>query len=323
MFETQLIKVLPHVDGGWFWNRYHATPYTGCAYSCAYCYNFETGTTPGLIDDYLEKFEADLRHLPVDVITIGDYQPIEKETRAIRSMLELCARHRFPVHLVERDPLVARDTDLLVKVKERAGWAAVSVSLLAAPDSGTREQDALRALEPDAPPSRERLSAMKTISGAGVLTGSAFMPVVPFLFDSESNIGAVARATRDSGGKYLLFGDFTLPRPFDGLFFSSLEPGFSEEAGKISTLYAPDAELHYRLYLAGIDAAVRKYCREFGLEENIQRPTDFFPEQVRAAKEEAGKLFLRSRDLYLAGHQESEWQETLAAARRLDISPIA
>lgn len=318
MPETKIVKVLPHIDGGWFWNRYHATPYTGCAYSCAYCYNFETGTTPGLIDDYLERFEADLGRLPIDVITIGDYQPIEKETGAIRSMLELCARYRFPVHLVERDPLVARDTDLLVSVKERAGWAAVSISLLAVPGSGNKEQEALRALEPDAPPSRERLSAMKTISSAGVLTGTAFMPVVPFLFDSESNISAVARATSEHGGTYLLFGDFTLPRPFDGLFFSSLETGFREEAEKIGKLYAPGGELEYRLYLAGIYAAVRKSCRELGLEDHIQRPTGFFSEKSRAAKEDAGNLFLRSRDLYLAGHQENEWQEALAAARELD-----
>lgn len=323
MAETQLIKVLPHVDGGWFWNRYHATPYTGCAYSCAYCYNFETGTTPVLVDGYLEKFEEDLRHLPVDVITIGDYQPIEKETGAIRAMLKLCAKHSFPVHLVERDPLVARDADILVSVKEKAGWAAVSVSLLTVPGSGTREQEALATLEPDAPATRERLQAMKKLSSAGVLTGTAFMPVVPFLFDAESNISAVARATSESGGKYLLFGDFTLPRPFDGLFFSSLEAGFRQEAEKINKLYAPGGELRYRLYLAGINAAVRKSCGEFGLEEHIQRPTDFFPEQCRAAKKEAGKLFLRSRELYLTGHQESEWQEALAAARQLDLSPIA
>lgn len=318
MPETQLIKVLPHIDGGWFWNKYHASPYSGCAYSCAYCYNFETGTTPVLIDGYLEKFEKDLRRLPVDVITIGDYQPIEKETGAIRAMLKLCAKHRFPVHLVERDPLVARDADILLNIKNKTGWAAVSVSLLTVPGAGTREQEALAALEPDAPASRERLQAMEQLSSAGVLTGTAFMPVVPFLFDSQSNISAVARATSAAGGKYLLFGDFTLPRPFDGLFFSSLESGFREEAEKINKLYAPGGELHYRLYLAGIDTAVRKSCGEFGLEEHIERPTDFFPEPVRAAKAEAGKLFQRSRELYLSGHQESEWQEALAAAWELD-----
>ena len=42
MFEVyrakSVLNVHKHCDGGWFWSKYSASPYTGCEHGCTYCY---------------------------------------------------------------------------------------------------------------------------------------------------------------------------------------------------------------------------------------------------------------------------------------------
>ena len=48
------------------------------------------------------------------------YLQIEKDTLLTRKILELILQHRFPVHVITRSNLIARDFDLLKEIDEKA-----------------------------------------------------------------------------------------------------------------------------------------------------------------------------------------------------------
>ena len=113
-------------------------PYRGCEHGCVYCYARPThaylGLSPGLdfesklfVKDgaaaLLEKELAAPKYRP-RVIALGAntdaYQPIERQYRVTRSILEVLARARHPVGIVTKSNLILRDLDLLAPMA-RAG----------------------------------------------------------------------------------------------------------------------------------------------------------------------------------------------------------
>jgi DNA repair photolyase len=115
----------------WFWSRYSAYPYVGCQHGCLFCYCREKKYCP--YDDPLdfsrvikvkenapELVRRGLSHAPVDVVSTGDYQPLERKFMISRKILEVCHDLGFPVFILERSPLILRDLDLLQDIQQRA-----------------------------------------------------------------------------------------------------------------------------------------------------------------------------------------------------------
>lgn len=156
-------------------------PYVGCLHSCRYCYVPNTmhlersrwgsyvvvkHNLPTLLRKELEERPR----LTVFVSTSTDpYQSIEQERRITRSCLLLLARHDWPVDILTRSPLVLRDLDVLRRFRElRVG--------LSVP---TLDEEARRLLEPNAPPIRARLDALRRLSDAGLTTYANYAPAYP------------------------------------------------------------------------------------------------------------------------------------------------
>jgi DNA repair photolyase len=69
-----------------------------------------------------------------------------------------------------------------------------------------------RAFEPRSPGVRRRLEAMEKLAAAGILVGTALMPVLPFVGDDEAHLEDVIRATKDRGGTFVMGGGLTMDR---------------------------------------------------------------------------------------------------------------
>ncbi len=106
---------------------YSVNPYRGCEHGCIYCYARPThsylGLSPGLdfetqiiakrnITDVLRK-ELSRRHYVPQLINIGSatdcYQPIERELKLTRSLIELLSDVGHPLSLVTKSSGVERD----------------------------------------------------------------------------------------------------------------------------------------------------------------------------------------------------------------------
>ncbi len=121
-------------------------PYRGCEHGCIYCYARPThaylGLSPGL--DFESRLftkpeaarllarELAARGYRPETLAIGTstdpYQPIEREHRLTRAVLEVLAEARHPVSLTTKSDLILRDLDLLAPMAER-NLVLVAISL--------------------------------------------------------------------------------------------------------------------------------------------------------------------------------------------------
>ena len=194
---------------GWSLN-----PYRGCAHACVYC--FARSTHPYLDLDagadfsgrlfakttLLEVLAGELssprwRREEVAVGTATDpYQPLEARFRLTRGSLALLARHRTPITLITKGPMVRRDTDLLQELSRRAG-ATVCVSI------PTVDEGVWRRTEPGTPAPRHRLLAVQHLVRAGVRAGVLLAPLLPGLSDDVAGITAAVAVAAAHGACFV------------------------------------------------------------------------------------------------------------------------
>ena len=185
-------------------------PYRGCEHGCVYCLARPThaylGLSPGL------EFESRLYAKPdapamlakelaasdyePRMIAIGTntdpYQPIERQRKIMRGILEVLEKAGHPVGIVTKSALVARDIDILARMAKR-NLAKVAISIT------SLDPQLARTMEPRAPTPPRRLEALKALSEAGIPTTVMVAPVIPALNDSE--IERILDAAAHAGAK--------------------------------------------------------------------------------------------------------------------------
>ncbi len=183
-------------------------PYRGCEHGCAYCYARPThaymGLSPGLdfesrlfaktnAAQLLEQELCAPNYQP-RTMAIGTntdpYQPIEKQYRIMRGLLEVLSRLNHPVGIVTKSALVTRDIDILAPMAAR-GLVKVALSIT------TLDRKLARELEPRAATPDKRLEAIRQLSAAGIPVTVMVAPVIPGINDTE--IEAILAAARAAG----------------------------------------------------------------------------------------------------------------------------
>ncbi|MFM9975238.1 MAG: PA0069 family radical SAM protein [Beijerinckiaceae bacterium] len=183
-------------------------PYRGCEHGCAYCYARPThafmGLSPGL--DFETKLFAKTNAAELleqelsapgyqpKTLAIGAntdaYQPIERNYRLMRGILEVLSRMNHPVGIVTKSALVTRDIDLLAPMAAK-GLAKVAISIT------TLDRRLARELEPRAATPEKRLETIRQLTAAGIPVTVLVAPVIPGLNDSE--IEAILAAAKKAG----------------------------------------------------------------------------------------------------------------------------
>jgi DNA repair photolyase len=171
-------------------------PYRGCEHGCFYCFARPThaymGLSAGL--DFESKLiakqgvaallECELSQpkyapAPIALGTNTDpYQPIERQYRITRSVLETLQRVRHPASIVTKSNLVLRDLDILSDMA-RDGLVKVFLSVT------TLDRSIARKMEPRAPTPEKRIEAIAALNDACVPAGVMVAPVIPAVNDSE------------------------------------------------------------------------------------------------------------------------------------------
>ncbi|MGB0921818.1 MAG: PA0069 family radical SAM protein [Alphaproteobacteria bacterium] len=191
-------------------------PYRGCEHGCIYCFarpthaylglspgqDFETHIlvkpdAPALLRQELQRPGYRVRHIAIGTNT-DPYQPIEREQKTMRQLLEVLLEFRHPVGIVTKSALILRDIDLLQELARRE---LVHVSLSVT----TLTPKLARAMEPRAATPMRRLHAIEELSKAGVPTGVMVAPVIPGLTDHEMEAIMREAANRGAtGAGYIL-----------------------------------------------------------------------------------------------------------------------
>jgi len=163
-----------------------------------------------------------------EVISLGantdPYQPIERELRITRSILEVLAECRHPFGIVTKSALVERDIDILAPMA-RDGLCNVYVSV------NNLDHELSRRLEPRTSAPLRRLQAIRRLSEAGIPVGVLVAPVIPFLTDHQ--IEAVLEAVYEAGARSAGYVLMRLPWELKDLFKAWLEQHYPLKAAHV------------------------------------------------------------------------------------------
>jgi DNA repair photolyase len=164
----------------------------------------------------------------VEPIAIGVntdcYQPIEREYRITRQVLEVLAECEHPCTIVTKNALVERDLDLLVSMAQK-NLVQVFVSVT------SLDGELARRMEPRASAPHRRLQAIRMLSAAGVPVGAMVAPVIPFLNDSE--VEPILQAVREAGAESAGYVLMRLPWELKELFKDWLQHNYPLKAAHV------------------------------------------------------------------------------------------
>jgi DNA repair photolyase len=217
-------------------------PYRGCEHGCIYCYARPShgylNLSPGL--DFETKLFAkpdaakllreelakpSYRCSPIVLGSNTDiYQPIERERKITRQVLEVLVECRHPLSIVTKSSLVERDLDLLAQLAQD-DLVQVFVSVT------TLDAELARKLEPRASSPRRRLATIRRLNEAGVPCGVMVAPVVPFLTDAE--LENILQAASESGARSAAYTLLRLPYELKDLFKDWLTTNYPLKAAHV------------------------------------------------------------------------------------------
>jgi DNA repair photolyase len=220
-------------------------PYQGCEHGCIYCYARPTHAfhdlSPGL--DFETKLfakpnaptllraELGKKGYRCDAIALGTntdpYQPIEREWKVTRGILEVLVEHEHPFTIVTKSALVERDLDLIAPMAAK-NMARVYISIT------TLDKELARSLEPRAATPPRRLQAIKALSDAGVPVGVLAAPVIPQLNDRD--LEAILEAAAANGARHAGWIMLRLPLEVAPLFRDWLDAHYPLRAEHVMSV---------------------------------------------------------------------------------------
>ncbi|HEU0163211.1 MAG TPA: PA0069 family radical SAM protein [Rhizomicrobium sp.] len=220
-------------------------PYRGCEHGCIYCFarpsHAYLGMSPGVDFESRLFAKPDAARLLAKelsapgyvprVIAMGTntdpYQPLEKQMRITRSILEVLRDFRHPVAIVTKSPLILRDLDILSDMAAM-GLAKAALSIT------TLDRKLARAMEPRAGTPARRLQAIQGLADAGIQAAVMFAPAIPALNDHEME--AVLSAAAGHGARSAGYVLLRLPLEIKDLFREWLETNAPGRARHVMTL---------------------------------------------------------------------------------------
>ena len=202
-------------------------PYRGCEHGCVYCFARPTHSFMGLsagldfeaklfakpdaarlLDKELSKEGYQPRTIAIGTNT-DPYQPIERQYRIMREILEVLEARGHPVGIVTKSALVTRDIDILSRMAER-GLAKVALSVT------TMDRMLARTMEPRASTPTKRLEAIQQLTDAGIPTSVMVAPIIPGLTDPE--VERILDSARAAGAREAGYVVLQLPLEVSPIF---------------------------------------------------------------------------------------------------------
>ncbi|MGB0134404.1 PA0069 family radical SAM protein [Dokdonella sp.] len=270
-------------------------PYRGCEHGCNYCYARPThaylNLSPGLDfetqlfakTNAAERLRVELAkpgHV-CEPITLGAntdaYQPIEREYRITREIIELLHSCRHPLTIITKNALVERDLDLLAPMA-RDNLVQVFVSI------GILDNRLASTLEPRATAPHRRMQIVANLHEAGVPCGVLVAPIIPAVTDMHME--HVLEQAAELGANIAGYTVLRLPHELKGLFREWLDLHVPDRAEHVMSLIRQmrggrenDARFASRMRGEGVYADLIRQrfalaCRKYGLKRSRELSLD-------------------------------------------------
>jgi len=320
-YKSVLIK-RKYIDS-WFWDRYGINCYNGCQFACIYCdsrslhYHMPSDFENEIyvkenIAGILDKRISNARTLMPDIVGLSGvsdpYQPAEKKYKNTHNCLEILHNHKYPVHIITKSPLVLDDLDILNAIGQQSA-CIVSITVT------TSDNKKAGFLEKNVPTPEKRFNIINQIKKRTehIHTGVLYIPVVPFVTDTNEEMEAMVKETKISGADYMLFGGGMTMRDQMALWFlDHIKKVFPELIPEYEQLYSfkydeknyTGAYTPRKSYALEKNRFIKSMCEKYDLPYRIKR---FIPEDFRKWNYLISeKLLNRAYDLQIEGKASSQ-----------------
>ncbi|WP_290978139.1 PA0069 family radical SAM protein [Ferrovibrio sp.] len=286
-------------------------PYRGCEHGCVYCFarpsHAYLGFSPGLDFEtqimvkrdaaaLLQKELAARGYQPA-VMNMGTntdpYQPVEREERITRSVVEVLRDTCHPLGIVTKNFLVTRDIDLF-SAMARDGLVKIFLSVT------TLDRQLARRMEPRASTPPKRLEAIQQLAEAGVPVGVMVAPIIPMVNDME--IERILEAAYAAGAREAGYVLLRLPLELKEIWREWLAEHYPDRAARVMKLiqqarggrdYVPEFGNRMRGEGPYADLIAQRFglaSRKLGFnEKRLRLRTDLFKPPSRDGRQ--GSLF--------------------------------
>ncbi|PLX36331.1 MAG: radical SAM protein [Hyphomicrobiales bacterium] len=232
---------------------YVINPYTGCQFSCMYCFASFVGRFVGepnenwgnyvyvktnaveLMDKQIHRLLKKDPPPRIAMSTVTDpYQGVERKYRLSRGILNVFAEHQYKgrVSVLTKSPNVLDDVETLKRIPK----AEVGLSITTSDDTLSRQLDAM------APLAHARLEALRKLNAAGIDTYVFVGPFLPHMVLRPELIDALFAEIRAAGTSQVKVEYLNLP--------SYVRPRFREflnnQPDEIRAIYAKSQKADYR-----------------------------------------------------------------------------
>jgi DNA repair photolyase len=275
-------------------------PYRGCEHGCIYCYarpshaylnhsagmDFETQLYAKTNAVDVLRAELGRRGYQPATINLGantdPYQPIERQQRLTRGLLEVLVETRHPFTVITKNAMVERDVDLLA---EAAALDLVQVFISVT----TLDNRLASRLEPRASAPHRRIKAIAALHQAGIPVGVFVAPLIPMLTDKD--LEAILELCHGAGASTASYTLVRLPHEVAPLFREWLQLHVPQRAQHIMSLIqqmrgGKDYDANFRTRMRGegvfadlISRRFRLACQRLGIlrrNEEVSLRSDLF-----------------------------------------------
>jgi DNA repair photolyase len=245
--------------------------YRGCSHGCIYCdsrskcYQF----THAFEDIEVKKnapelLEAALRSkrnkCMIGTGSMSDpYMHCEEELKLTRRCLEIILQYGFGAAVQTKSDRILRDIDLLEEINKKAK-CVVQITLT------TYDDDLCRIIEPNVCNTKRRIEVLGEMQKRGIPTVVWLSPILPFINDTEENVGKILDECVRTGVKGIIcFGmGLTLREGDREYFYAALDKHFPGLKQKYIDTYG----YAYELTSPNNGPLMRRFmntCRENGI----------------------------------------------------------
>jgi DNA repair photolyase len=275
----------------WFLDEYSINPYEGCGFNCTYCYVHGSRYGENLAEKIVIKKDAvpildkqlanRAKRNEYGIIAIGSatdaYMQVEKEMGLTRELLQVILKYRFPVFISTKSTLITRDLGLLKQIDESAILPAdlkqtLNRGVIISFSFSTLNEQLAKQLEPGAPLPAQRLETLKRCAENNFLCGVNAMPLLPFISDTDEELGKIIAAAKQYGAKYILTSGMTLSgedeRDSKQLYFRFLRAHYPHLLEKYEAIYGSVYYPSWK-YQNDLKRRTELYCKKIQIKNRI------------------------------------------------------
>jgi len=286
---------------------------TKCAHGCTYCSSgavlrchrsfTETGENPfetgyAIIDSTMPDKVAIAarrkrsRGLVMLCTTTDAWDPVAQSHGMGRRCLEaILAEPGWTVRILTKNAAVVQDFDLIARHRDRV---LVGVSLTGTPDKGKL----LQAIEPNASPISERMTALREATRLGLRTYAMLCPLLPGIADGRPEIRELIQFAKDCRVEEV-FAEPVNPRG-KGLSFTEevlREAGHLVEAERLAHIRC---KANWSAYVVRLVADVQQVVRQHRIADRFRfllYGSDLtLPDQARIQQDDQGVIWLSTAE---------------------------